>query len=81
DIEGKVKAVRDAIGTNDTDTIQRAHDDLAASIQKIGESVYSQTQPGEPGTGDGSGQNGQAQEQEGAGAGGDDVVDAEFKEV
>jgi len=81
DIEGKVKAVRDAIGSNDSDAIQKAHDDLAASIQKIGESVYSQTQPGQPEAADGSGQNGQPQ-QPGAGAGaGDDVVDAEFKEV
>ena len=78
DIEGKVKAVRDAIGSNDSDAIKRAHDDLAASIQKIGESVYSQAQTAQPG-GDGSGQNGNPP-QPGAPAG-EDVVDAEFKEV
>jgi molecular chaperone DnaK len=83
DIETKVKAVRDAIATNDSAAIQTAHDDLAASIQKIGESVYSQPQSGEPGSGDGASHNGQPSEGSGAGAGhgGDDVVDAEFKEV
>src|ERR1700686_4887575 len=82
DIETKVKAVRDAIATNDASAIQSAHDDLAASIQKIGEAVYSQPQSGEPGSGDGAGSNGTPPESgAGAGAGGDDVVDAEFKEV
>ncbi len=82
DIETKVKAVRDALATNDASAIQSAHDDLAASIQKIGESVYSQAQSGEPGSGDGAGSNGTPPESgAGAGAGGDDVVDAEFKEV
>src|ERR1700738_1199893 len=52
DIETQVKAVRDAIATNDAAAIQTAHDDLAASIQKIGEAVYSQPQSGEPGSGD-----------------------------
>ncbi|HWW10179.1 MAG TPA: molecular chaperone DnaK [Candidatus Acidoferrales bacterium] len=82
DIETKVKAVRDAIASNDAAAIQSAHDDLAASIQKIGEAVYSQPQSGEPGSGDGAGSNGTPPESgAGAGAGGDDVVDAEFKEV
>jgi molecular chaperone DnaK len=82
DIETKVKAVRDAIATNDSAAIQTAHDDLAASIQKIGEAVYSQPQSGEPGSGDGASSNGTPPESgAGAGAGGDDVVDAEFKEV
>jgi molecular chaperone DnaK len=85
DIVAKIKAVRDAIGTNDDDAIKRAHDDLAASIQKIGESVYAQAQPGSSGPEGGNG--GDPNRGEGAGAGsgtggsGDDVVDAEFKEV
>jgi molecular chaperone DnaK len=81
DIEAKIKAVRDAIGTNDDEAIKRAHDDLAASIQKIGESVYAQAQPGSTGP---DGGNGGGPDREGAGAGsgsGDDVVDAEFNEV
>jgi molecular chaperone DnaK len=80
DIEGKVKAVRDAIAANDSDAIRRAHDDLQGSIQRIGESIYASAPTGSappPGGGasdGGSGSHGGAQ-------GGDDVVDAEFKEV
>src|ERR1700726_1182906 len=51
DIEAKVKAVRDAIASNDADAMKRAHDDLAASIQKIGKAVYAQT-TGQPGAGE-----------------------------
>src|SRR3982075_3919237 len=58
DIETKVKAVRDAIATNDAAAIQSAHDDLAASIQKIGEAVYAQSPPPEGGSADGGGGNG-----------------------
>jgi molecular chaperone DnaK len=81
DIETKITAVRDAIGSNDSAAIQRAHDDLQASIQKIGEAVYAQSQAGGGATppGDGSG-NGTPPEQAGTPSG-DDVVDAEFKEV
>jgi molecular chaperone DnaK len=81
DIEGKVKAVRDAIASNDNDAIQRAHDDLNASIQKIGEAVYaSQSQTGAPGSTDGSG-NGGAPPEGATPSTDEDVVDAEFKEV
>jgi len=76
-----VKAVRDAIAGTDNDTIKRAHDDLAASIQKIGEAVYAQAPPGAGEPGAGAPGNGESKPGEGAGAGGDDVVDAEFKEV
>jgi molecular chaperone DnaK len=89
DIETKVKAVRDAIASNDTDAMKRSHDDLAASIQKIGEAVYANQQAqaggGEPhaGNGDGGAPDTGAESGAGAGqgAGADDVVDAEFKEV
>ena len=37
EMETKVKAIRDAIAANDNDAIKRAHDDLQASISKIGE--------------------------------------------
>ena len=88
DIEAKVKAVRDAIATNNSDAIKKAHDDLASSIQKIGEAVYAQTQQAQPGAGEphaGNGDGGAPDTSDGAhgadGAGADDVVDAEFKEV
>ena len=82
DIEAKVKAVRDAIASNDADAIKRAHDDLQSSIQKIGEAVYAQSQAGGTPPQDGGSGNGTPPgEGQGGGAGGDDVVDAEFKEV
>ena len=86
DIETKVKAVRDAIASNDMDAVKRAHDDLAASIQKIGEAVYAQTQQAQPGAGEphaGNGDGGAPDTgaESGTGEGADDVVDAEFKEV
>ncbi len=80
DIEAKVKAVRDAIAGDDADAIQRAHDDLNASIQKIGEAVYAQSQPGAGTPTDGAG-NGGEPPREGSGSPDEDVVDAEFKEV
>jgi molecular chaperone DnaK len=85
DIEAKVKAVRDAIASNDSDAMKKAHDDLAASIQKIGEAVYAQSQQGQPGgtphEGNGDGGAPDTGAGTGEGAGSDDVVDAEFKEV
>jgi molecular chaperone DnaK len=81
DIEGKVKAIRDAIAANDNDAIKRAHDDLQGSISKIGEAVYAQAgPPPADGPGNGSPDGGGAKGGEGA-HGGEDVVDAEFKEV
>ncbi len=78
DIEAKVKAVRDAIGTGDSDAIKRATDDLQGSIQKIGEAVYAQAGAST----DGGGSNGSpGGDQDAAPPAGEDVVDAEFKEV
>jgi molecular chaperone DnaK (HSP70) len=80
DIEGKVKAVREAITGGDADAIKRAHDDLQGSIQKIGEAVYAANAASGGGgpTPEGGEPEGGAQPNTG---GGDDVVDAEFKEV
>ena len=91
DIEGKITAVREAISKNDDAAIKSAHDTLQASIQKIGEAVYASA-----GSGSSSGPSGPAPDSSGGaapegdaggassgsdGSGGDDVVDAEFKEV
>ena len=83
ELEGKIKAVRDAIAANDADKIKTSHDDLQASIGKIGEAVYG----GGAGGPDGPGAPDGAEPADGTatthshGKGGDDVVDAEFKEV
>src|SRR5205807_2608676 len=68
----------DANAAGDPDAIQRAHDDLQGSLQKIGEAVYASA--GTPGTGGPEGNNGGGETPPGQG-GGEDVVDAEFKEV
>ena len=77
---------------NDDAALKTAHDALQAEIQKIGEAVYASGGGG----GSSSGSGGPAPEPEGGSAppeagtggssgsdasGGDDVVDAEFKEV
>jgi molecular chaperone DnaK len=86
DIEGKIKAVRDAISANDTAAIKKAYDDLQSSIGKIGEAVYSQAGAATgAGAGPGAGSAGGDGHQGGGSShtpqGGEDVVDAEFKEV
>jgi molecular chaperone DnaK len=81
EMEAKIKAVRDAVAANDEAAIKTAHDDLQASISRIGEAVYAASAaPTTPG-GDGhDGTSGEAPGGHGAHSG-DDVVDAEFKEV
>ncbi|MHB8717387.1 MAG: molecular chaperone DnaK [Candidatus Dormibacteria bacterium] len=78
DIEAKVKSVRDAIAAGDSAAISTATEALQASIQKIGEAVYAQQQSGAPEAGGGNGTPGTPAAPEPAG---EDVVDAEFKEV
>ncbi len=80
EIETKVKAVRDAISGGDGDAIKSASDDLQSSIQKIGEAVYAHAGAGTeapPADGSGDGHPGSGTTP----PAGDDVVDAEFKEV
>ncbi len=84
DIEGKVAAVREAVAKNDDDAVKSAHDALQASIQRIGEAVYASSAAGGGGGASPGPDGGPPPAGEGApgGApGGDDVVDAEFKEV
>ncbi|HEV3125448.1 MAG TPA: molecular chaperone DnaK [Candidatus Dormibacteraeota bacterium] len=82
EMETKIKAVRDAISANDPDAIKRAHDDLQGSIQKIGEAVYAGAGAPTGGGGEPPHDGGTAGGDSGAhSGGGDDVVDAEFKEV
>src|SRR5438093_1381935 len=76
-IEGKIEPVKQAIKDNDVDRMRTTSQELAASMQKIGEAVYSQAQ----GAGAGA-QSGTGTEGPGSGKSGDgDVVDADFKEV
>ena len=77
EVEGKIEPVKQAIKDNDVDRMRTTSQELAASMQKIGEAVYSQAQ----GAGAGA-QSGTGTEGPGSGKSGDgDVVDADFKEV
>jgi len=77
EVEGKIAAVRSALqGGQDVSYIRRTMDDLNASMQKIGQAVYSAQQSaggGQPGGGQGGGgQQGQGPE---------GTVEGEFREV
>ena len=78
EVEEKIAAVRKAIESDDADQIRPALDELTASLQKIGERVYSQ--PGEgPDGGEGPGGEGPGGGPEGGAEEG--TVEGEFREV
>ncbi|MGI8847432.1 MAG: molecular chaperone DnaK [Candidatus Dormibacteria bacterium] len=85
EIDTKVAALRSAIANNDAAQMKTATDDLQGSIQKIGEAVYAQANAAPPGEGPGPNgsahPDGESGHPTGSAAGGEDVVDAEFKEV
>jgi len=77
EVEGKIEPVKQAIKDNDVERMRSTSQELAASLQKIGEAVYRQAQ----GAGAGA-QSGTGTEGPGSGKSSDgDVVDADFKEV
>ncbi len=78
EVEEKVATVRSAIEADDADQIRPALDDLNASLQKIGEQVYSQQGDG-PGEGPGDGGDAGAGGQQGGADEG--TVEGEFREV
>ncbi|BCL78739.1 chaperone protein DnaK [Ktedonobacteria bacterium brp13] len=72
EIEQKVKAVRDALASNDVTRIRTTADDLESSMQRIGQEIYSQ-----PGTASGT------EASAGTGTSGDDAgtIEGEYREV
>jgi molecular chaperone DnaK len=77
EVESKIEPVKQAIKDNDVERMRSTSQELAASMQKIGEAVYRQAQ----GAGAG-GQSATGTDGPGSGKPGDpDVVDADFKEV
>ncbi|MCJ7425532.1 MAG: molecular chaperone DnaK [Dehalococcoidales bacterium] len=77
EVEGKIKAVKDALQGTDIDAINKAAQELNEAMQKVGSAVYGQQQqqpppPGEP-----------PAEETGGGKGGEEegTVEGEFKEV
>jgi len=76
EVEGKIKAVKDALQGTDIDAINKAAQELNEAMQKVGSAVYGQQQqppPDEPPPPD-KGKGGEGGEDEG-------TVEGEFKEV
>jgi molecular chaperone DnaK len=77
EVESKIEPVKQAIKDNDVERMRSTSQELATSLQKIGEAVYRQAQ----GAG-ASAQSATGTEGPGSGKSSDgDVVDADFKEV
>ena len=75
EVQGQIAAVRSALQAEDMTTLRSAVDELQASLQKVGQHVYSQ-QPGADGAP--SGAEGEPPPPE---DGGGDTVEGEFREV
>jgi molecular chaperone DnaK len=74
-VEKDVASVKEAIGTEDLEAIQKATEALTQSSMKIGEIIYKAEQEKAAAAGNAGG------DTAGAAAGGDNVVDATFEEV
>ncbi len=80
EIEGKIAACKTALKDGNIDQMRSTSEELTRSLQKIGERIYQQAQPGQQAQGAaaggaGHGSTGHDKKPEG------DVVDADFKEV
>ena len=75
EVQGKIAAVRSALQAEDMTTLRSAVDDLQASLQKVGQHVYSQQAGAEGGP---AAPGGDAPPPEN---GGGDTVEGEFREV
>jgi molecular chaperone DnaK len=84
-VEDAIKAVRDAVNSNDTDAMKRTYDDLQNKFQEISAELYKQASAAQGAqAGPQPGPETQSREgaEQGAGRGGNgDVVDAEFEVV
>jgi molecular chaperone DnaK len=78
--EEKIAAVKSALNGDDTEAIKKATEELNATMQKIGQAVYSQQQPPPPG---GEAPPPPGGEEGGKEGGGEDegTVEGEFREV
>ncbi len=71
EVEGKIATLKTAIANNNVAEMQSAMADLNASMQRLGEAVYRQTE----------GPSGGGPDASGGAAPGDDTVEGEFREV
>src|SRR5579864_6586745 len=77
EVESKIEPVKQAIKDNDVERMRSTSEELARSMQKIGEAVYRQAQGAPAGAGSATGTEGPGSGKSDQG----DVVDADFKEV
>jgi molecular chaperone DnaK len=80
DAEDKIKAVRDALSSNDMPRVRSAVDDLENTMQRVGQEIYSQAGAN---AGNGTGPQGSGQAQGAVPTDGNDsgTVEGEYREV
>jgi molecular chaperone DnaK len=82
EVEGKVKAVKDALQGSDVEAIRKATQELNEAMQKVGSAVYQQQQPPPGGQAPPGGETPPGGEGGEEGEGGDEgTVEGEFREV
>jgi molecular chaperone DnaK len=82
EVEGKVKAVKDALQGSDIEAIKKATQELNETMQKVGSAVYQQQQPPPGGQAPPGGETPPGGEGGQGGEGGDEgTVEGEFREV
>ena len=77
EMEGKISALKEALEKDDTEAITLAMSELQASLQKVGQAVYSQAGAGAQGAPNEPGPD----ESQGGNEGGDDTIEGEYREV
>jgi molecular chaperone DnaK len=77
EVEGKIATLRTVMGGKDLQDIKSKTEELAQSLQKIGEKMYQQTGGATPPPGSEPGQGGEPQQKPGD----SDTIDGEFHEV
>ncbi len=80
EIQGKIEPVKQALKDNDAARMKSTSEELARSMQKVGEQIYRQAQSATAGAQSATGTEGPSSGGGGKGPEGD-VVDADFKEV
>jgi len=80
EVEGKIKAVKDALQGSDIEAIRKATQELNETMQKVGSAVYQQQPPPPPGGQAPPGGEG-SQGGEGGEGGDEGTVEGEFREV
>jgi molecular chaperone DnaK len=82
EVEGKIKAVKDALQGSDVEAIRKATQELNEAMQKVGSAVYQQQQPPPGGQAPPGGETPPGGEGGEGGEGGDEgTVEGEFREV